>query len=240
MKKQLTQIGFILLTLSVGGCSSETDDFTIEGAKDKVVVIGDKVPLRQEPEKEGKWMSALNTGEVMSFLDKAVDGSDKDREYFKVKLSDGTVGWAPSYGIVRDALPGAITAECKVYSRPDLLTETKKAFKVAEIIAVTQEKDGWYEVVGFQKNKKGWIHAVNVSLGKDDIAIAALARKEVFKGNNEIDLTKLPGFLENVPYKNTTLFNILSSMLGDEGGDIIEEEVEEEEPTPDTTAISTE
>ncbi len=232
MRKQLFQIGFILLAFSIGGCAAKTDDFKLEGAKDIVVVIGEKVPLRQAPEKEGKWMSALNTGEIMTYLDKAIDGNDKDREYLKVKLSDGTVGWTPSYGVVQDALPGAIITECKVYSRPDLLTETKKGFNVAEVIAVTQEKDGWYEVVGFQKNKKGWINSANVSLGKDDIAIAALARKAILNSNGEIDLSKLPEFLGGVPYKNTTLYGILNSMLGDDG-----EMDYEDEPVTDTAVL---
>jgi len=84
MKKQFTLIGFAFIALAVGSCASGGSEFAIDGAKNQIVVIGDKVPLRETPTKEGKWISALNIGEVMEFLDQAVDASDKDQTTFSI------------------------------------------------------------------------------------------------------------------------------------------------------------
>lgn len=215
MKKFLLIGGAVVASVSFFACSSGSgsgNDSLAEQAKNKIVCVWDKVPLRQKPEKEGKWLSALNLGETMDYQDKTVDAADKDRIYYKVKLSDGSEGWAPDYGLVANAVPGAITEECKLYKRPDMLTATTSEFHVAELVAVTQEKDGWSEVVGVKKHLKGWIQTSNISLNQVDISFAALAQKEVFNDKGEIAIDKLPEFLKNVPVQSSQLFSKLTAL----------------------------
>lgn len=91
----------------------------------------------------------------MEYQDKAVDAGDKDRLYYKVKLSDGSKGWAPDYGLVTDQVPSAITDDGKLHKRPDLPTVTSNWFLFCVLVAVPQEKDGWIEVVDIHKHLKG-------------------------------------------------------------------------------------
>lgn len=215
MKKLLLISGAALAGVAFFACSSGSgsgSNSVADNARGKVVCVWDKVPLRQKPEKDGKWMSAINLGETMEYQDKATDAGDKDRQYYKVKLSDGSEGWAPDYGLVTDAVPGAITEDCKLYKRPDLLTVTSNVFHVSELVAVTQEKDGWTEVVGIHKHLKGWIQSANISLNQIDVAFAALAQKEIFNDKEEIVLSKLPEFLKNVPIQNSQLFSKLTGL----------------------------
>ena len=215
MKNLLLVGSAAIASVAFFACSSGSgsgSDSVADNAKGKIVCVWDKVPLRQKPEKDGKWMSALNLGETMEYSEKATDASDKDRVYYKVKLSDGSEGWAPDYGLVTDALPGAITEECKLYKRPDLLTVTSSSFNVSELVAVTQEKDGWIEVVGFHKRLKGWIQSTNISLNQIDVSFAALAQKEVFNDKDELIVSKLPEFLKNVPIQNSQLFSKLTGL----------------------------
>jgi len=221
----LASVAFYACSSGAGGSDSLADN-----AKGKVVCVWDKGPLRQKPVKDGKWMSALNLGETMEYQDKTTDADDKDRLYYKVKLSDGSEGWAPDYGLVIDAVPGAVTEECKLYKRPDLLTVTNNEFQVSELIAVTQEKDGWSEVVGVKKHLRGWIQSTNISLNSVDVSFAALAQKEVFNDKGDILLGKLPEFLKNVPIQSSQLFSKLTALINNES-------VEEPSATEDSSAV---
>lgn len=116
-------------------------------------------------------------------------------------MSDGTVGWAISNLIVLNAQTAAIMDEAVIYKRPDLLTITDKKFDKMEMVAIKDTSDDWIEVVGNQNKKTGWIKSKMVTENPEDVAVAILARKKIYK-NNDIDTRKIEEFISTLPYKN--------------------------------------
>ncbi|NIT57775.1 MAG: SH3 domain-containing protein, partial [Aliifodinibius sp.] len=105
------------------------------------VCIWDKVPLRAEPRRDGKWLSSLSLGETVQwFGETAIDSSDKNREYLRIQLSDGKTGWASSYGLVKDSEVGAVKEATFLYRRPDLLTITDEKLESMDMVAVDEDK----------------------------------------------------------------------------------------------------
>ena len=226
----MKKINYLLLffTALLISCSGNTEvkektKVSRNFEKQQTVCIWDGVPVREEPSKDGKWLSKISLGESLFFLGETVlDTTDNDREYIKVELSDGEIAWARSYGLVINGSVAAVKEKVPVYERPDLLTLTKKEFKEMDILAIEEVKEDWIKVIGQEKKINGWIKKSVVTENKEDVAVAILASKQLMK-NGEIDPEKIEEFLENLPYKNSFFNQYIKSQ-------IIEEEVVVEEP----------
>jgi len=223
-----------IATLVLASCkTSTTEEQTTENTEEvqeieKIVAvcITNGVPIRKEPNKEAKYLSSLNLGETFLYLgETAIDTNDKNREYYKVELSDGNVAWARSYGIKIDATPAAIISETPIYKRPDLVTKTNKLYKPIEFIAVISEKEEWVEVVGSGNKRSGWILKRNITTSKEDVATATLANKDLLK-NGDIVMDKIPDFLEQLPYPNSQFAALLQNMLDDQVEDAVMQSIE--------------
>jgi hypothetical protein len=228
---------FSIILVSCKNEAGKSTDSSIKGAgsakKITAVCISNGVPIREEPHKEGKWISSMNLGETSEYLGESViDSADRVREYYRLELSDGSVQWVQSYGILLDAKPAAVVSETPIYVRPDLVTKTDKSFKTVEFLAIVNEKDDWIEVVGAEKRKSGWIKKEAVSMQKEDVAVATLANKALIDKNGDIMLDKLPAFLDNLPYQNTRLASYLQQLLEEHVENTIEESIQEYEQQP--------
>src|SRR4030042_6149526 len=136
------------------------------------------------------------------------------KEYTKIELSDGTVGWSRSDYIIKNAVAGAIITATPVYRRPDILTKSaRKKYESIDIVAVVDEKEGWYNVVGRNNLNSGWIMKENVSVNKEDVGMAILARKELFDSKGNIMDDKLNDFINNAPYPGSQIVAILRDRL---------------------------
>lgn len=238
-------IPFLLATIVLASCKNDTKTRDSQTAKalpaEKIIAvcIRSGVPIREEPHKEGKWISSMRLGETALYLgETVVDSTDKMREYYKLELSDGTVQWARSYGIILNAKPAAVISETSVYLRPELVTKTDKSFKQVEFLVIVNEKAEWVEVVGSEKRKKGWIKKENLSTEVEDVAIATLAHKEIMDDNGNILPEKLPDFLNNIPYRNALLAVYLQQLLDKQVESAIEESImdyEEQSVTDEET-----
>jgi hypothetical protein len=203
-----------------------------EEAIEKVTAVSvyDGVPVRLEPSKDGKWHSSLSIGEKLMYLgETVVDTADaKKREYYKVELSDGTVAWAQTYGIVINAYPAAIVETTPVYKRPDLVTQTDKKLTILDFIAVVNEKEEWAEVVGAKKKNSGWINKRNISEADADVAVASMVFKTpeiyaVYDGHATLEVELVDELLQKIPYESSVLMTYLKSYL--------------EEPTDDSEIV---
>ena len=105
------------VTLVLSSCSNNSGEgATSDNVEEQIVLektfavcISNGVAVRAEASKNGKYLSSLNLGETLIYLGTSViDSSDKNREYYRVELSDETVSWVRSYGILIDAKPAAI------------------------------------------------------------------------------------------------------------------------------------
>lgn len=210
----------------------EDDEETV--AKRTIVCIWEGVPFRKEPHTNGKWISSISLGETLTYLGEAKTDEKTKKEFYKVELSDGTQGWARSYGLLIDAKIAVITKEGTVYKRPDLLTVTNDKFKPFNLIAVTDTKEEWLEVVGNQKKIKGWISDEMVSFEKEDIAVAVLITKKLKK---DATASELRTFIDNIPYEGS----VFVEMLEKQYTELLESEtlnIEDDTEITDTTAVT--
>jgi hypothetical protein len=178
------------------------------------VCISTGTPLREEPRKEGKWISSLLLGEKMTYLSEMkADSANPQQEYYRVELSDGKIAWSRSYGILLNATPAAIIRATPVYKRPDMVTKTDKSFRIVEFVAVVNAKEDWVEVVGAEKRKTGWIKKESISTDPEEVAVATLAEKDLLDKTGVIQYAKLSAFLESLPNGNTLLARYLQDQM---------------------------
>ncbi len=237
-------IGTIVLTACKGKTTTEENAVVpvSESTEGNITVlcISDGVALREEPKKDGKWISSLNMGETMIYLDKTeADPADAKQEFCYVELTDGSKAWARTYGVLIGAKPAAIVSETPVYKRPDLVNKTEKVFKPMEFVGIITEKDDWVEVVGANKIKKGWIKKQKLSLVQEDIAVATMAQKSLLDKNGNIVNEKIAKFLEDLPYQNSQFTGYLQTLLDEQTGAAIEESIEGYENTEGTENVVT-
>ncbi|MBN1597062.1 MAG: hypothetical protein JW894_02105 [Bacteroidales bacterium] len=194
----------------------------------KAVCIIQGVPIREEPRKDGKWISSMELGETVSYLGESVsDTSEKVRTFYRVELSDGNKVWARSYGILIDAGPAAVIENSPIYKRPDLVTKTDQDFFISEFVAIVDTKDEWIKVVGAGKRKSGWIMKNAVTTEPEDIAISTLAYNKVIDKYGNIKVEKLSEFLDDIPYKEARLAKYFQDKLKEEVELAIEKSIEE-------------
>jgi hypothetical protein len=208
-------------------CKGKKQLPVIQEKRIQSVCIYDNIALRKEPRKviKGNWLSSVSLGETVIWLGEIkVDSSDNNREYVKIELSDSTIGWASSWGIIVDAEIGAIRNSTPIYNRPDFVTITDRSFELMDIVAITDSKDDWIKVIGERRgqkgwiNKKGWIKKENVTKDKKDITVAILANKELKKEDNIPYLGKIKSIIKTSPYPESYFIQKLNQHLA-EGND---------------------
>lgn len=192
-------------------------DKTVSAPQKGFVCIADGLILRESPVKGGKRISTINLGEMVTDLDStSVDFADKKREYIKIRLSDGTSGWAPSYGLKKDAIPAVFKTSASLYKRPDHLTITDSRFIPMEFVIILNTQDDWYEVFGDQGRKNGWIKKDAVTTSKEDITSAILITKKMGSKDTLSDIVKMKQLIETAPYPSSEFIDILRKKIEDD------------------------
>ncbi|MDH5804380.1 MAG: SH3 domain-containing protein [Gemmatimonadota bacterium] len=186
--------------------TQETSEPESQVVATPAVNIWEGAGFREEPKSDGRWLSSLALGERVTFLgETATDSADDDREFYRLRLSDGREGWTVAYVVVLEAEPAAISEATSIYRRPDLLTVTENQFEPLDVIAVTGREGDWLEVVGNRRQKSGWIKSSSVSDDQVDIAVATLATNAFAEDDMADRQTKLEAILENSAF-STSLF----------------------------------
>lgn len=174
------------------------------------VCIWDKISAREEPKRNAAVVSPLYLGETVTFLGvSAIDSTYKNQEYLKVKLSDGTSVWVPSFSLIKGSKPAVVTDEVSIYLRPDLLTITDKKLVAMDIIAVLEEKDGWVDFISEKKTHTGWIQDEKINFNQEEIAFSLMAKRILTEKNNKSLLDKIDSVLDNNPYQNSVFVPLL-------------------------------
>jgi hypothetical protein len=215
MKRSLSY--FIVLTIFIvfnSGCQQAKEKIPPENkAVQEVeeikeypsVCIWDDASVRAKPTVKSQRVSALALGEKVVWLGKAeLDPADNKRNYLKIRLSDGSVGWASEMAVVTGANPAAVVKEAPVCIRPDLLTVTEAKMEPMDIIAVINTEGDWLKMVGEEKVKAGWIQSEMVSENNDDIALALMARKILEEEDAKLKKEKIESILNNLAFANST------------------------------------
>lgn len=173
--------------------------------------------------KPGKAVSQLSLGESIVYLGKSETDTIKKREYHYVQLSDGQKVWAPGFGVVLNAKPGAMSYKSALYNRPDLITKSKKALDIMSVVAIKESKDDWYEVVSYRKRKSGWVPKKKVTTKSEDVAIATLVFKSVTNDDGTLKMDELASFIDELPLENSYFKQYLQKKLDESVEAAIEE-----------------
>lgn len=165
----------------------------------EAVTIWDGASVRETPDRQdGRWLSSLALGERVTWTGEAfVDTADGDREYYRVRMSDGREGWSLAYVLVPEAEPAVLTDRTFLYRRPDLLTVTDVALERMDMVAIAQEEGEWLEVVGNRREKAGWIKNEGITRAAEDVAVATLTFKALADEDADGRRAKLQDILEN-------------------------------------------
>lgn len=221
----------LILIISCSGSTSKFEEVPEEGsaaeAPEEVVVsekpavcFWDNISVRQEPKSKGKWLTTISVGEKLTFLGlTAVDSSDQNREYLKVKLADGTEGWSAADFIAVEAEVAVFTEEVNFYNRPDLLTKSDKKFKKFTIVADLGSEGEWTEVKGKREDgkwfQKGWVKATNLSSDAIDIAVAKFADIALRKETDEEKIEALSEIVTNSDFQSSQFITEINTMVNE-------------------------
>ncbi len=245
MKKLLKSLVLILFACLVSTCGSDkqakdTGTTTAEPSEEAVIeaeeapavsVYWGNLGLREEPKKDGKWITSIKLGEKVTSLGITATDTANKMEYIKVRLMDGKEGWTQANLIVPNAQPAVLIREADIYSRPDLVTKSNKQYSKMDIIAVMQSQDEWIEVKGKRAEGKwvetGWIKPINISYEETDIAVAIFTNQALNEETDQAKIEALEEIIQNSDLSHSELIPEVVSILNE----LKEETVEPEEPT---------
>jgi hypothetical protein len=213
---------FVILFFSfiiLYGCDSNTERPQL-GSNNKVqkrvpaVCIVDEASLRDGPTANAEWMTSISLGEKLVWHGIGeLDSTKKSREYYKVELSDSTVGWTTSYALQLNAEPAVVTERALLYRRPDLKTMTDKEFAPMEFVAILETDADWLKVVGESRKKPGWIERSAASLKEDDIAVGVLASNALKEKDADKRRQRIIDIIENPAFANSNFIDDLIEIL---------------------------
>ncbi|MBR11003.1 MAG: hypothetical protein CMP48_25400 [Rickettsiales bacterium] len=207
---------YVALAL-IFACSTSTNESTSDSEVTEEVVeekpavcIWDNISVRETPTAKGKWLTSISLGESLTYLGlSAVDSSDKNREYYKIQLNDGTEGWSVADFIIPEGKIGVFLEETFIYNRPDLLTKSDKMYERLDIIAVQNTQDDWQEIIGKRAEGKwidrGWIKQGKLSFKAVDVAASKFLKDALSKENEEERLEALNMILDNPDLKESSI-----------------------------------
>lgn len=226
-------VAFAIMLFACNGNKTGSDvdkDVNTEVKKVNAVSIYTSVPVRAEPKKDGKYLTSLNLGETMVYLGETVaDSTNKTKEFHKVELSDGTIAWARTYGVVLNAEPAAIVTETPIYKRPDLVNKTDKTLYPMEFVVIVDLKGDWVEVKGAKNKKSGWIKKQYLTTKKEEVAVATMAFKSVLDDNGQVIKEKVLDFMDELPYQNTVFTDYLQEIKDTQVEAAVQDAIEEYE-----------
>lgn len=223
--KQLVLCVLVLtVLLSLSGCFEGKSDYSKQG-----VCVVDNTSLRKEPTTKSDWISSLALGETVKLESAPIkDQADPKVEYIKVKLSDGTKGYASTWCIISGAYVGVIQNTTKIFKRPDLLADSNQQLELMNIVAVEEEKDNWIRITGEGRSKKGWIQKEAIRRDKEDVVTAVRLKKALKGKGSNIPREEMEAIISELPYQDSYFVNQIMSKYEDE--EVYEEEYYEEEP----------
>lgn len=178
------------------------------------VCVVDEASLRDGPSANANWKTAIALGEKLVWLGiSKQDSAKENREYFKIELSDSTIGWTTSYALELNAEPAVITERALLYRRPDLKTMTDKDLQPMDFVAILETNSDWLRVLGENRKKHGWIERSAASLKEDDIAVGVLASKALKENNAEKRRQRIMDIIDNPAFANSGFIDELAEIL---------------------------
>lgn len=136
------------------------------------IVVTQRTQVVAESDPKSKHLAMVQPGETMEFLGDSVE-SGKNEQMYKVKLSDGTEGWARNYGLIMGKA-GAIVRDASLYERPTTLSPSRQKLSMGRLVGVLDTLDEFVKVSA-NKWQTGWVERNALSRENADVLAAALA-----------------------------------------------------------------
>jgi|GEM_PF-2111466 len=165
------------------------------------IVVTQRTAVFPEADAKTKSLAVVQSGETLVFLgDSAQSPTGKNESFYKVKLSDGTVGWARNYGLILGH-PGAVLIETPLYQRPTILASTRGKLPMGQLVGIQGNQDDFVKVAA-SSWQTGWVRKSDISTDSSDVLAAALAGPAMAKKSGksawEAGLAVLPDRSSNI------------------------------------------
>ncbi|MDZ7724965.1 MAG: SH3 domain-containing protein [candidate division KSB1 bacterium] len=190
---------------------NDVEQQTIEPAHRSLpaVCVWDGASVRQGPSASADWITSLSLGEKLTWLGMTQPDSAKpERSYYKIMLSDSTIGWSSEY-VIAQGEPGVVVSKTPVFKRPDLITMTETNLEPMSFVAVTESEGIGLEIIGNQNKPKGWVKLDAVSLQENDIAVGVIYTKLQEIEDSEERRQKLRNLITNPVFENSVFIDDL-------------------------------
>ena len=154
-----------------------------------------------QPGEGRKALGTLRRGETVAWLEETASGKDtggNEREYYKIRDAEGTLGWALADRLVPNGRAAAVVEKTAAYERKSLISKTGQTYQPMDILAVVSEENDWVQVVHSDKDQMRWIKPGSLTFAELDIAVAALAYTAVSEQDDRQRLAKLETLLDEV------------------------------------------
>lgn len=190
MKSPSLSLSFAAVALvCLAACKKKSDPATTAVAPDIAqptspeaepnrIVVTQRTQVVAESDPKSKHLAMVQPGETMEFLGDSVE-SGKNEQMYKVKLSDGTEGWARNYGLIMGKA-GAIVRDASLYERPTTLSPSRQKLPMGRLVGVLDTLDEFVKVSA-NKWQTGWVERNAISRENADVLAAALAGAAIGK-----------------------------------------------------------
>ncbi|MBK8801339.1 MAG: SH3 domain-containing protein [Fibrobacteres bacterium] len=201
------------------------------------ILVTARTAIYAQAKDSGKSLALVQPGESVTFLGDSLENSGKKEWYYKIRLSDGTEGWARNYGMMLGKPAVSLVAQ-SIYQRPDFMSTKTGDLQVAQLMVIQATQDEFVKVAP-SRWKSGWVRLADISTDKDEIVAAALASRDL--GKTPMDTTALRKAIAGISASTTvyrTLKSRLDSLTGDsdsEGSDEGDSEATESDEEPEST-----
>ncbi len=210
-----------------GDASSHVDKSqTAENQENIAICLWTKVGLRSAPGrgKDAEYLTTIYFGEKVELT--GDEKEDSDRNYLRVKLSDGSEGWADEALFSEGGSLAVATSSLPLYKRPDLATMQGKNFEKGELLIVKAAENGWQEAVGFEKRREGWIQAnTQISDKQEDILVCMLYQRAISTDNADDKKKQLETIMSNSALTGSDFIYLVSDALSGMGESEVVEEI---------------
>jgi len=215
-----------LISLFIISCSGkksadqaqESQPATEEATKTSAC-IWDNVPVWETASEKGKYLTAISIGEIVTVLDEVPADSTAAKTFIKIKLGDGTEGWARKDFIVSGGKSVVFINDSDIYGRPDALTKTDKKFSKYDIVGIVNSKDDFFEVKGKRAEGKwmetGWVKNNNISDDRINIATAKFIKKALVETDKAKKMKALQDIVSNPDLSSSALMSEVRKIIGD-------------------------
>lgn len=200
---------------------SRNSELSNEGTS--AICLWPKVGLRDKPGiKAAKYLTTIYFGETVEFLQEK-EKADDDKEYLKIRLSDGTEGWVYEYLFAKGGELAIIDKETALYKRPDIMTFEGEKLDPMDMVVIfeDEQQEEWHQVTSLKKEKKGWIQG-DIDAIQDEIDVKlGILYWRAMEESTEKKFELLENILANPNFKKSKLIDHVNKALyeNEDGGE---------------------